>query len=215
FAIYTVNWAGQTFRAQHHHKLYSVKIKAYRVGTPGTVTVDIFAGRWTGMDIAPVGSALVSGTFDGDLITDDVGGEWVEITFGSQIEIVPGMDYVIVLHCGGGFPDSIHWLYDATTPTYPRGCRNYSNNSGGSWNTEELHDHMFEEIGRSSGELQYGGCELTDILFSGLAPHNGEFSIRRFFKNNSGESRTVNEVGIHAAGAAYVDKCVYAFCIAR
>mgnify|MGYP001103104521 CR=1 FL=1 len=183
---------------------------------PGTVTVDIFAGRWDGTSIAPVGSALVSGTFNGDLITDVVTGEWVEITFGSQIEIVPGMDYVIVVHCGGDFNNSLHWLFDTSLATYPRGILLNSNDSGASWSASAGDDHMFEEIGRSSGELQYGGCELSDILFSGLAPHDGEFTIRRYFKNNSGESRTVNEVGIYAAGACYTSPPhVYAFCIAH
>ncbi len=73
---------------------------------------------------------------------------------------------------------------------------------------------MFEELGRSSGELQYAGCELVDLTFS---DPNGEFTIRRYFKNNSGESRTVNEVGIYASGAhiPVFAGYIYSFCIAH
>lgn len=211
---YGTRWAGQSFRAQHQHKLYSVKLKLYREGLPGTLTVDIYAGEWDSTDIDPVGTPLVTGTTDGDTLTEEVGGEWREITFPSQIEIVPGMNYVIVIHCAGDSGNSIHWLYDTSSALYYRGIRISSTDSGGSWTTGAGDDHMFEEIGRSSGELQYGGCELTDILFSGLAPHDGEFTIRRYFKNNSGESREVNEAGIYAAGARY-QYWTYAFCIAR
>ncbi|GAJ04003.1 unnamed protein product, partial [marine sediment metagenome] len=41
--IYGNTWGAQTFRAQHQHKLYSVKLLVYRVGLPGTITVDIYA----------------------------------------------------------------------------------------------------------------------------------------------------------------------------
>ncbi|MBA7690546.1 hypothetical protein ES703_99075 [subsurface metagenome] len=75
---------------------------------------------------------------------------------------------------------------------------------------------MFEELGRSSGELQYAGCELVDLTFS---DPNGEFTLRRYFKNNSGESRTVNEAGIYASGvhlpAPVKPGYIYSFCIAH
>ena len=187
-------WAGQSFRAQHHHKLYSVKLKLYRVGTPGIVTVDIHAGRWTDDEISPIGSALVTQTFDGDTLTVDTGGEWREITFPSQIEIVPGMDYVIVIYAAA---TGLRWLYDTSSSEYYRGTRIESTNGGGAWSTKNGDDFMFEEIGRSSGELHYGGCELDDLTIS---DPDGEFTIRRYLKNKSGESREVNEVGIYAAG---------------
>ncbi|GAJ19443.1 unnamed protein product, partial [marine sediment metagenome] len=152
---------------------------------------------------------------DGDTLTEDTGGEWKEITFPSQIEIIPGMDYVIVVHCGGDYSNSLNWRYDDTSALYPRGTRISSADGGSSWSPYTGDDFMFEEIGRSSGELQYGGCELNDILFTGLSPHDGEFTIRRYFTNNSGESRTVNEAGIYAAGASFANGCVSPFCIAH
>lgn len=46
-------------------------------------------------------------------------------------------------------------------------------------------------------EIEYGGTEVLSLIFAGA---NGEFTIRRYFTNNSGQSITVEEVGIQAAG---------------
>jgi len=210
--LYTDTWRGQSFRAQHHHKLYSVKLLLYREGSPGTVTVSIYAGRWFRSECAAFGSALVTQTFDGNSLTENEAGEWKEVTFPSQIEIAPGMDYVIVVYTGGAFADSVHWLYDTSSAAYPRGIYLASGNGGDTWSETAGDDFMFEEIGRSSGELQYGGCELVDMVIS---DPDGEFTIRRYFNNKSGESRTVNEVGIYAAGGSDGDECTYSFCIAH
>jgi hypothetical protein len=46
-------------------------------------------------------------------------------------------------------------------------------------------------------EIEYGGCELINLIFS---DPDGEFTIRRYFTNNSGVSITVEEVGIQVMG---------------
>ena len=51
--------------------------------------------------------------------------------------------------------------------------------------------------GSGANEFEYGGCELLSIAF---ANPNGEFTIRRYFTNNSGGAITVAEVGIYAVG---------------
>jgi len=68
--------------------------------------------------------------------------------------------------------------------------------------------------GRAAGELEYGGCELVGLT---IANPNGEFTIRRYFTNNSGGGITVEEVGIHALGTMYNVGLNYtwAFLIAR
>ncbi|MBA7677972.1 hypothetical protein ES703_86239 [subsurface metagenome] len=66
--------------------------------------------------------------------------------------------------------------------------------------------------GRGGGELEYGGCELLNIVF--VNP-NGEFTIRRYFTNNSGGGITVEEVGIYSVGVNYSTSGAWPFCIAR
>jgi len=60
-------------------------------------------------------------------------------------------------------------------------------------------------------QMEYGGCELSNLNFAGA---NGEFTIRRYFTNNSGVSITVNEVGIQSPGlvSSYI---AHIFLIAR
>lgn len=60
-------------------------------------------------------------------------------------------------------------------------------------------------------EIEYGGTELVNLTF---ADPDGEFTIRRYFTNNSGQSITVEEVGIQAAGGDTTHDA-YAFLIAR
>jgi len=68
--------------------------------------------------------------------------------------------------------------------------------------------------GKTAGLLEYGGCELVGIS---IVNPNGEFTIRRYFTNNSGGSITVNEVGMHAAGSwgHYLNGYSNLFLIAR
>jgi len=65
--------------------------------------------------------------------------------------------------------------------------------------------------GSAAGQLEYGGCELLSIAF---ADPNGQFTIRRYFSNNSGGAITVQEVGIYSVGTKYTYGAWY-FLIAR
>jgi len=66
--------------------------------------------------------------------------------------------------------------------------------------------------GSAAGLLEYGGCELLSIAF---ANPNGQFTIRRYFTNNSGGLITVQEVGIHSVGTNLNAYSAWAFLVAR
>lgn len=69
--------------------------------------------------------------------------------------------------------------------------------------------------GRSVGQLEYGGCELLNLIFSNP---NGSFDIRRYFTNLSGGSITVNEIGIYGLitrGDPTANQGVWAACFTR
>ncbi|GAH73198.1 unnamed protein product [marine sediment metagenome] len=75
-------------------------------------------------------------------------------------------------------------------------------------------DYVMEtriDHGQAAGEFEYGGTELLALVIS---DPNGEFTIRRYFTNDSGGSITVNEVGIYAV-ASIADDSFYAFLAAR
>jgi len=49
--------------------------------------------------------------------------------------------------------------------------------------------------GGAANQLEYGACELLNIVF---ADPNGQFTIRRYFTNNSGGGITVQETGLYS-----------------
>ncbi len=54
--------------------------------------------------------------------------------------------------------------------------------------------------GRGAGQLEYGGC---GVPFTPVLTHpDGEFTIQRYFTNNSGGTITITEAGIHALAVA-------------
>lgn len=65
--------------------------------------------------------------------------------------------------------------------------------------------------GSGAGEMEYGGTELLSLV---IANPNGQFTIRRYFTNNSGGGITVEETGINS-GASEYNIGSWPFCIAR
>lgn len=144
--LYGDYWDAQTFTPSQQHKIAKVKLRLYRVGSPGTITVGIKA---TSAHL-PTGDDLCAGTTDGDTLTTDTAGEWREIALGSGYTLTAGTKYAIVLRISGGSTsDCIRWRRLFDSPTYAGGNRASSLNGGSSWVTESTTDMMFEEYGDS------------------------------------------------------------------
>jgi len=139
-------WRGQTFTPQVSHKITSVKLKLYRYGSPGTITVGIRATDGSGH---PTGEDLCSGTTNGNTLPTTYGtAEWREITFASGYDLSASTKYAIVVRAiNGGDYNHVRWLHDSTDATYSGGAQEYSENSGSSWETDAGIDLMFEEWG--------------------------------------------------------------------
>ena len=145
-AWYGVNWGGQSFTPALDHRITSLKIKVYRVGSPGTVTVSI---KGTDGDGKPTGADLASGTFDGNTITTDIDGEWVEIVFSSPHTLrAPSTKYAMVVRApDGDASNKLGWRQDTTTAAYPGGSYLSSVDGGTNWWVEPAFDHLFVEFG--------------------------------------------------------------------
>jgi hypothetical protein len=146
-SFYDVAWQSQTFTTTSAHKITSVKLKLYRVGTPGTITVSIKA---VDVNFKPTGDDLCSGTTNGDTLTTDSGGEWIEITLGDGYILTTGTQYAIVVRAlSGDVYNKVVWRMDAespTPPTYEGGGGLQSTNSGSTWGIAPI-DMMFETWG--------------------------------------------------------------------
>ena len=188
--FYGSSWYALEFQPVWPHELWTFRLKFYREGSPGTVTVSIRSSL-TGGDLA-------TETFDGNLLTTDPAGEWKDIDFTTKVQLSAFASYYVVMRAtSGNSTNSIHVICDEDE-VYGGGRNHYSGNSGASWSSHSTYCCIFEEFGRNLDKgIVYGGCEVYGLSF---AHPNGEFRLRRNFHNASGASWTVNEVGIYALG---------------
>jgi hypothetical protein len=157
------HWCGQTFTPSTSHKITSVKLKLFRYGSPGTVTVSI---RNTVPDgdfgeYLPTGGDLCSGTIDGDTLTTSGSGEWYEVTLGAGYNLVAGTVYAIVVRAPSGSNPSniLYWRLHSLTASYDGGTFVCSEDSGENWTSDEGYGHfdcMFEEWG--------GGLQIDALI---------------------------------------------------
>ena len=137
-------WHGESFTPRVAHTVEAVKLRLYRVGSPGTVTVSIKA---TDVDDHPTGEDLASGTTDGDTLPDDYSGEWREISLGAGAALEADTKYAIVVRALlGDVNNYVRWRWSGAAP-YPRGSHEFSSDGGGTWETDAGRDMMFEEWG--------------------------------------------------------------------
>jgi len=137
----------QSFTPQVSHNITLVKIKAWRVGSPGTVTVDI---KVADVEHKPTDSALTSGTFDGNAITTSIPGEWVEVSL-TPYQLDADTEYGLHIHCGGDINNQVHPRDDESSPTYERGYWGQTTDGGSYWSVYSTRCFMFEEWGDAGG----------------------------------------------------------------
>jgi len=141
---YTANWMAQTFTPVTDHIIGKVKLKLFRVGDPGTITVSIKATSGG----KPVGADLCSGTILGTDLTDNTNGDWYEISFGDGFDLDIGAVYAIIVRApSGDASNKVSWRADITDPTFTGGTFVSSSDSGVDWSIVSGVDCMFEEWG--------------------------------------------------------------------
>jgi hypothetical protein len=164
--LYDTKWVAQTFTPSVAHKITSVKLKLYRTGSPGTITVSI---RTTDGSGHPTGADLCSGTTDGNTLPEGSPYEWREITLGAGYNLSASTKYAIVARAlsGDDVANFAQWRQDSSSPAYAGGNLEYSFNSGSSWTTDVATDQMFEEWGelgvteKTSSDTGSGADGLT------------------------------------------------------
>lgn len=138
------DWYAQTFTPEVAHRSTSVKLKLYRVGHPGTITVSI---RRT-IDGLPSGPDLCLGTTWGNTLTTDTNGEWREIELPGGPDLSAFIRHAIVARGLEVTPLNFPvWRGDQSDPTYPGGALCLSGDSGETWREILTTDNMFEEWG--------------------------------------------------------------------
>ena len=141
-ATYDTFWRAQTFTPSITHSIGGVKLKLYRTGNPGDITVSIKA---TDGSSHPTEDDLCYGITDGDTLTTSSPGEWREVMFTSTVSLTASTKYAIVVRALDGSPGKqFYWGMDLTD-NYAGGCYEGSSNSGSTWISDTDRDFMFEE----------------------------------------------------------------------
>lgn len=212
-------YGGAVFIPARGFRLSSVRLKMYRSGNPGTVTVSIRGLRAFAPSSSEIMSseqnAVASGTIDGNTFSNVSPGAWYEIAMGSAIDVYPGIPYCIDVRALSG--DASNYVVLRSKANVNHGRYGYFQLNGSSYWCNQQTVAAFETKGSANPELEYGACEIFGLA---VANPNGQFSIRRLFTNNSGAAITVNECGIYAAATHYGNYGspggqAFAHCIAR
>lgn len=188
--VYSNNWGAQTFTPETNHIIGKVKLKLFRVGTPGTLQVGIRAT--TGGK--PTGGDLCSGEIDADTLTTNTDGEWYEISLGDGFDLDIGDVYAIVIRAvDGDASNKVSWRADESAPTYSEGKYCSSSDSGGSWGGFSGEDALFEEWG-------VGPPSPTTVTWSNLAKsqissETIEEAIARMIQEHENDSNAHTETG--------------------
>jgi hypothetical protein len=147
FAVRGSTWIAQTFTPSTAHKITSVKLLLYRLGSPGTITVSIRATDGSGH---PTGGDLCSGTTNGNTLPTSSPYEWREVTLGDGYDLAASTKYAIVVRApSGDTSNTLRWR-DKMTGGYAGGNTETSSNSGSSWTAQSNYDLMFEDWGESA-----------------------------------------------------------------
>jgi len=208
-------YGGALFVPLRGFNLTSVRLKMYRTGSPGILTISIRGMRYQGETLSTEQNDIVSGTTDGDTLTTSTSGEWRETTMSPSLYVYPGHIYTIMVQAPTGNDVNrvnVRYASGVAHPRYGIWTR-----AGASYTGAQTSVTLFEAKGGANPEMEYGGCEIFNEVISNP---NGEFSIRRLLSNNSGSSITVRECGIYAAITRYIAAQPvagqsFALCVAR
>ena len=140
-SVFGVNWYGQTMPTATSHDLSKIRLRLYRVGSPGTVTVSLRAVDG-GLD--PTGPDLAVGTIDGNALTAATAGEFVDINVTTPYARVSGTTYALVVRAtGGDATNYVGWRKNSGAG-FASGEYEASGDSGATWTPDAGQDFMFE-----------------------------------------------------------------------
>jgi len=210
-------------------RMSSVKLLLYKAGNPGNMVLRIKGLQYdteSGKPYKPDQTGDIDAiTENGNTLPVGAPYEWREFTLTTPIDMQPGMCYAFSLECAtADAANKVYWRYqDNILPYLQNWYRIYSVDAGDEWSIYDDAAMMIDPQGSAQAEMEYDGCGMYGKT---IANPNGEFSIGRLFRNNSGEAITVEEVGLYAAVCkkqflSYDPICArragdaYAACVAR
>ena len=148
-----------TFTTTSSYNIDSVVLPLFREGSPGTLTVSIYATS-SGL---PSGSPLTSGTYNGNSLSDSYSSPTIATISVTPYLLAASTQYAIVTTTNTGHPNYINWLMSSTSD-YPDGVSYYYVSN---WTVYSTYDYIFETYGGdilTDGEYLGAGSGTTKLL---------------------------------------------------
>ena len=205
YIIRGVTWMAQSFTASSSYDISGVKLRLFRVGSPGLITVTLKAADEDGK---PTGSALATGTEDCNDIQGEVPGEWVQIDFSADYTLVADTQYTIECKAlSGDVSNSLQWRLDRTGE-YSGGDEMYSSNSGSTWyisNGDSTdYDCMFQTIAANDANEATITLEASEDIFDD--DHVGALWEISHIVESSGVTGYIDDVSTYPSGPLLVQE---------
>ena len=127
-----------TFTTTSSYNIDSVVLPLFREGSPGTLTVSIYATS-SGL---PSGSPLTSGTYNGNSLSDSYSSPTIATISVTPYLLAASTQYAIVTTTNTEYPNCVNWLMSSTSD-YPDGVSYYYVSN---W-TVSPYDYIFETYG--------------------------------------------------------------------
>lgn len=128
---FTIGTVGENTR----YSIPAIGFYVWRLGSPGMCTVNLY-GTSGGK---PTGDSLASGAFDGNILTTDYAGEYVEVDMTPYYPVDPDTQYAFALNISSGVGGPA-WhcvrLRERAGLSYSGGSIVTSGNGGSSWDME-------------------------------------------------------------------------------
>ena len=155
--VLTDTWQAQTFKTGGAFTLSVISLKAYRSGTPGTITVGIRALDGDIVTSKPTGSDLTSGTFDADILpTASANAAWVNVVL-TNYDLSANTRYAIVIH---NSPANTLYLRQDTDSGYANGGVTTSTD-GTTWGAVNATNDLMFRIWGTGGILPSADSYVT------------------------------------------------------
>ena len=169
-----------TFTTTSSYTIDSVVLPLFRKGSPGTLTVSIYATS-SGL---PSGSPLTSGTYNGNSLSDSFSSPTIATISVTPYLLAASTQYAIVTTTNTAHPNYVKWLMSSTSD-YPDGVSYYYVSN---W-TVSPYDYIFETYGDQKitfGEYLGAGSGTTKLLL-----HLNGSSVDSSGNNNNGTDTAI------------------------
>ena len=147
----------QSFTVASGFDIGQVKLRLLRVGSPGTITVGIYATT-AGL---PTGGTLISGTTNGNTLTTNSSGGIRTIVFASTYSLSTGVQYAIVITAPSGDENNYVGVRIKSNGTYADGKGLYYDGTWRVWENPNPPGGVPLDLYFSTWELIYANKATT------------------------------------------------------